>query len=71
MASASAGNTQLSPVYSMSSAGCSIELAHLASEAFEESPDQVDSHDSGVTIRPKPTLPRFEMNGSLPQSEPT
>ena len=44
--------------------------AVLASVAFDDRPDQVESQLSGVHCRAKPTAPKFDVNGSAPHSEP-
>ena len=44
-----------------------VGIVTLASErstdALELSPDQVESHDSGVASRPKPPTPKFDIEG--------
>src|SRR5436190_174912 len=59
-----------SPVYSTNRVGCVMLAAVLASDAFDDRPDQVDSQLSGEHRRPKPTEPKFDVNGFLPHSEP-
>lgn len=71
MAAMSEGKAAWSPVYSMTKEGKLSSAPHFSKLAFEVMPDQVDSQDSGVTIRAKPTLPRLEAKGSRPHSVPT
>src|SRR5688572_27934150 len=71
MAAMSDGKAAWSPLYSITRLGTVTSAPQRSKLALELSPDQVDSHESGVTRRAKPTLPRLDAYGSRPHKVPT
>lgn len=67
---ATEGKVAWSPVYSMNRLGMVTSGAHATNPAFEDSPDQVDSHASAVVSRPKPVTPKLMRSGRRPWIDP-